>query len=428
MQYYTDNGRMLMVSDMAENLSGSEIIKLAAEIKEMQAKGNQVFNYTIGDFDPNIFEIPAFLKEKIIESYSKNLTNYPASNGELVLREAVSRLLHTRLGLEYNENQILVSSGSRPLIYAAYKTIVDAEDHIIFPSPSWNNNHYTHLMGAKAICIETTKQNNFMPLASDIEPHMSKAALISLCSPLNPTGTTFTKRGLEQICELILEENAKRSDIEKPVYLLYDQVYWMLNYGENIHFDPVNLYPEMKDYTIYIDGMSKAFASTGLRIGWAQGPQKIIKKMQNILGHIGAWAPKAEQHAAAQFLLNDKEVNNYLDDFKPAIKERLNAIYNGFISLKERGLPVDAIKPQASIYLTVQIDIVGKKQVTGEAIQNTKEATEFILRQAGIAMVPFYAFGASKNSNWYRISVGTCQLDQVDDFITALSNALEQLH
>lgn len=427
MEYYTEISPVLMVSEMAESLVGSEIIKIAAEIRKMKEAGEKVYNYTIGDFDPKLFPIPEEFKQEIIQAYQNDLTNYPPSNGMLELRQSISRLLHTRLGLEYKDDQILVSGGSRPLIYAAYQTIVDPDDTVVFPVPSWNNNHYTHLSRGKIISLETSPENNFMPGYLDIKPHISNTSLIALCSPLNPTGTKFGRTQLKEICELILEENSKRPDMQKPVYLIYDQVYWMLNYTSDMHLDPVNLYPEMKNYTIYIDGMSKAFASTGVRIGWATGPTKIIGKMKNILGHVGSWAPKPEQMAAAKFLKNDEAVSKYLENIKSKVYERLNGLYNSFIKLKEEGYPVDAIKPEASIYLTVKIDLNGKKVKEGETLKTALETTNYLLSHSGIAIVPFYAFGASSTSPWYRISVGQCHLEEIDSFFEALKEALNNI-
>ena len=278
----------LQVSEMAENLVGSEIIKLAGEVKKKIKNGEKIYNLTIGDFNPSIFPIPAELKQAIIEAYQNDETNYPAANGIEELRESVSRFLHTREGLEYGAEQILISGGARPLIYAVYQTIVDPGDTILFPVPSWNNNHYSHLTRAKQIFIETTAENNFMPKAEELKPHIGEANLVAVCSPLNPTGTTFSQQGLEEICDLVLEENKRRGQNKKPVYLLFDQIYWTLTHGETRHFDPVSLRPGMKNYTIYIDGLSKAFAATGVRVGWAFGPEKIINKMRSILSHIGA--------------------------------------------------------------------------------------------------------------------------------------------
>lgn len=424
---FIESTPLLKVSDMAENLIGSEIIKLASEVKAKIAAGENIYNCTIGDFDPKIFPIPDLLKNGIIDAYHADETNYPAANGIQELREAVSRFLHCRGGLEYNENQILIAGGARPLIYATFQTLLDADDTVIFPVPSWNNNHYSHLANAKQVFIETSKDNNFMPTADDIKPYISSANLITLCSPLNPTGTVFQANKLEAICDLILEENRKRGEMKKPVFLLYDQIYWTLNYGTNVHHDPVNLRSEMKNYTIYIDGISKAFAATGVRVGWGCGPQKVIDKMRVILSHIGAWAPKSEQVGTAKFLQNDEAIDTYLNSFKGKLEERLNAFYEGFIKLKSEGFKVDAIEPQASIYLTVQLNLQGLTTKEDEKLKNTQDITKFILDDAKIAMVPFSSFGAPKNSTWYRLSVGTTTMEDINGFFVNLRNSLASL-
>src|SRR5204863_6118262 len=108
--------------------------------------------------------------------------------------------------------------------------------------------------------------------------HVKGASLLALCSPLNPTGTTFTKSALEEICDMVIAENTQRGDGEKKLYLLYDQIYWTLTYGQVQHYNPVSLRPEMKEFTIFIDGISKSFASTGVRVGWAMGPAHVASK------------------------------------------------------------------------------------------------------------------------------------------------------
>lgn len=415
------------VSEMAENLVGSEIIKLAGEVKEKIKQGEKIYNMTIGDFNPSIFPIPTELKSEIVSAYQNNETNYPAANGILELRESVSRYLHTREGLEYDPDQILISGGARPLIYATYQTILDPEDTVLFPVPSWNNNHYCHLTGAKQIMIEATAENNFMPTAADLKPYMSEANLIALCSPLNPTGTVFTEKGLEEICELVLEENKKRGNSKKPVYLMFDQIYWSLTHGETRHFDPVSINSDMKNYTIYIDGISKAFAATGVRVGWAFGPEKLIMKMKAILSHIGAWSPKAEQVATAKYLDNDDATDEYLFSFKNDISKRLTAFHNGFSQLKEEGFQVESIPPQAAIYLTVKFDLTGKTTEEGKLLATTADFTQYLLDEASLAIVPFYAFGASKKSPWYRLSVGTSVFEEIDELFEKLRSALNKL-
>jgi len=418
----------LIVSRMAENLIGSEIIKLAGEIRERTQKGETIYNFTIGDFDPKLFPIPEAFLNEIIKAYQLNETNYPPADGMAGLREAVKTFTKNKLGLDYPASDILVAGGSRPLIYAIYKALVDEGDVVLFPVPSWNNNHYTHLSAAQMVCIETQPENNFMPSAADLAPHIGQATLVALCSPLNPTGTVFTKTDLSQICELILEENKKRKVANrKPVYLMYDHIYWLLTFGNTVHYNPVSLFPEMAKYTIFVDGMSKGFAATGVRVGWAFGPTKVMAKMKSILGHVGAWAPKAEQVAAGKFLNNIGEVDAYMSSFKKQVNTSLDAFYNGFQQLKNDGYPVDAIAPQAAIYLTVKVDLIGKTTPDGTLITTTAQITSYLLNNGGIALVPFSAFGASADSVWYRLSVGTATQADITGFFTNLKRIINEL-
>ena len=411
----------LKVSKLAENIIGSEIIKLAAEVNEKIKKGEKVYNLTIGDFNPKVFPIPAPLKRAIIQEYENDQTNYPAADGMVELRTAVSKLLKERGELDYKPEEIVIAGGARPVIYAIFRALVDQGDTVLFPVPSWNNNHYTYLNNAEAVLIETKPEHKFMPTAADLKPHISKASLVALCSPLNPTGTTFRKNDLEEICDLILAENTKRNaEGKKPVYLMYDQIYWALTFGETKHYNPVTLRPEMKNYTIFVDGISKSLAATGVRVGWSMGPKKIIDKMKSILTHIGAWAPKAEQVASAVYLDNLKEYDQFLEEIKTKINDRLVGFYKGFQSLKAEGFKVDAIAPEAAIYLTVQFALHGLKTPDGKELKTTQDVTKFILDDAQVALVPFYAFGASPDSSWYRLSVGTCKLEDVNGVIENL--------
>jgi aspartate aminotransferase len=413
-------------SKLAETLKGSEIVRLGNQISERVRKGEKIYNFTIGDFDPSIFPIPQELEQLIISSYKEHYTNYPPGEGVYELRKAVSEFIKQGEGLDYATNEIQIASGGRPLIFTVFNSLVDPGDKVIYAVPSWNNNHYTHINHAEHCVIETTPENDFMPLACDIEKHIKGASLICLCTPQNPTGTTLGKEELEKICDLILEENNNRGDDEKKVYLMFDQMYWMLTYGETKHYNPVSLRPQMKEYTIFIDGISKAFAATGVRVGWALGPAHIIQKMKALLSHIGAWAPMAEQKAVAKYLLQTENIKDYLTTFKASLETRLKKIYNGFIALKQKGFPVDAIAPQAAIYLTIKIDIVGTCK-NSIKLETQSDVTSYILSEAKLAVVPFYAFGTENNSPWYRLSLGTCRIEEIDPMFDQLEKALQKL-
>ncbi|HUR64955.1 MAG TPA: aminotransferase class I/II-fold pyridoxal phosphate-dependent enzyme [Chitinophagaceae bacterium] len=417
----------MKLSYLSETLIGSEIVKLGGEIKEKIRQGERIYNFTVGDFDPAMFPIPKELEDAIVDAYRKHFTNYPAAEGNLDLREAVHSFLKDEEGLDYGTNEILIASGGRPLIYAVFRAVCDKGDKVIYAVPSWNNNHYTHFVEGEHIVIEAKAANNFMPTAEDILPYIKEATLISLCSPQNPTGTTFRKAELEAICDMVLEENKRRGDNEKKIYVMYDQMYWHLTYGDIQHYNPVSLRPAMREYTIFIDAISKVFAATGVRVGWGMGPANVINKMKAILTHVGAWAPMAEQKAVALYLSNRDGIKKYLVRFKKEIEERLRCIYNGFMQLKNEGLTVDAIAPEAAIYLTIKIDGVGKRTHDGKILGDQGAVTAYVLNAAGLAVVPFYAFGAERSSAWYRLSVGTCKKEEIEEMIGKLRDALKRL-
>lgn len=416
----------MKVSKLAANLIGSEIVKIGNEVNDLKAKGAEIANLTIGDLNSNIYPIPAKLKEEIQKAYQNNLTNYPPANGLLSLRNQVSKDLKNRWNLDYAANDILITAGSRPLIYAVYKTIVDEGDKVIYPIPSWNNNHYAYLTSAKSVEVKTTQENNFLPIAEDLKPHLDGAILIALCSPLNPTGTMYTEVQLKEICELILAENAKRGADEKPLYLMYDQIYSNLTFGAK-HIDPVSLFPKMKEYTIYIDGISKCLAATGVRVGWGFGPSHIIDKMKALLTHVGAWAPKPEQEATAKYYENIDDVDAFVNDFKGKLENSLKVLHAGIQNLKEKGLSVDSIQPMGALYLTIKLDYIGKEKQNGEIIKDSSDLVFYLINEAGVALVPFSAFGEEKSEPWFRASVGGLATDEISLMMPKLENALNKL-
>lgn len=415
------------LSQLAQTLIGSEIVKLGADIKERIRQGAQVYNFTVGDFDPTVFPIPIELQQRIEEAYQHKHTNYPMAEGNLDLRQALQAFIKQYQGLNYDTSEILVASGGRPLIYTIFRTLCDEGDKVVYAVPSWNNNHYTHFVGCTHIVLEATAENNFMPTAAELKPHLAGATLLALCSPQNPTGTTFRKEELEAICDAVLEENAKRGPQEKKLYVMFDQMYWHLTYGSIKHHDPVSLRPAMKDFTLFVDAISKVFSSTGLRVGWGMGPAPVIAKMKSILTHMGAWAPMAEQKGLAEYLTDFPSIDRYLSTFKAEILHRLTRIHEGWIQLKKEEFPLDAIAPEAAIYLTVKVDAKGWKKADGEILNDQDAVTQFLLNEASLALVPFYAFGSDKESPWYRLSVGTCKKEDIDEMLGKLRVALSRL-
>ena len=414
-------------SKMASSLVSSEIIRIASEVNALKKSGKIISNLTIGDFASEHYPIPDTLREEIGKAYKEGFTNYPPSAGLDSICHSISRFVKSVYDLDYTPDEVQVSGGSRPLIYSMYLAILDEGDKVVFPVPSWNNNHYCHLTGAQAVKVHAKAENNFLPTAADLKPHLKGAHLVSLCSPLNPTGTMFKEQDLKEISELILEENHKRKEDEKPLYLLYDQIYSLLTFGGYEHFNPVHLVPEMKEFTVNIDGASKGFASTGVRVGWAFGAKPVIHKMRAIISHMGAWAPTPEQNAMAHFLDQKETVEAYLTVHKGKLQKSLEALYHGVKQLASEGLPVDAINPMGAIYLTLKLDIQGKTTPDGELLDNSMKVTLHLIKEAGLAIVPFTAFGDNASSPWFRASVGACSFEEIEQVIPRLKECLTQL-
>jgi len=415
------------VSTMADGLIGSEILRIAADVRAMLAQGAEVCNLTVGDFDPREFPAPGALVDGIVAALQAGETNYPPSDGVLALRQAVQAFYEQWLGLKYGVESILITGGSRPGLYATYAALVDPGDAVVYPVPSWNNNHYVHLTGARGVPIVTEAADAFLPTRAALEGAVRGARLLVLNSPLNPTGTAFTAEALADICDLVLEENARRGPGERPLYVLYDSVYWMLTFGQTRHVNPVSLRPAMADYTVFVDGISKSFASTGVRVGWTVAPADITRRMASLVGHVGAWAPRAEQIAVASLLADRAAIEAYHQTMLAEVYERLEALYEGILGLGERGFPVQAVMPMGAIYLSARFELHGATTPDGKTLATNGDIRLYLLEAAGVAVVPFQAFGLKEETGWFRLSVGAVSRAEIPRMLQRLEAALAAL-
>jgi aspartate aminotransferase len=292
--------------------------------------------------------------------------------------------------------------------------------------PSWNNNHYVHLVGAEGVQLACGPESGFLPTADALAPLVrdARVRLVAVNSPLNPAGTLFTADQLGEVCDMVLAENRRRAHHDRPLYLLYDQVYWTLTFGGAHHVDPVRLRPAMRAYTVYVDGISKAFAATGVRVGWAAGPPAVVRAMSDVLGHVGAWAPRAEQAATARFLADDQVVAAYQEALITGVRARLDALHAGFRALGAAGHPVDPVAPEGAIYLSVRLGLAGRRTPTGDVLAGDEAVRRWLLDAAGLALVPFQAFGARADSGWFRCSVGATSVAEIEAMMPRLAEAL----
>jgi aspartate aminotransferase len=415
------------LSASVRGLVGSEILEIAAEIRRARAAGRQLCDLTVGDFNPREFPIPPDLLAGIKRALEAGETNYPPSNGLRALRESVSDFVAREWGARYPVESVLIASGARPILYAAYRCVVDPGDIVVYPVPSWNNNHYTWIAGGRGIAVVTRPADGFMPTLEQLAPHLPTARLICLNSPLNPAGTVIAENTLRAILEALVEENRSRTRQGRPhLFLVHDQVYAALVFGDARHVMPASLVPESAPWVISLDGISKSLAATGLRVGWALAAPELIARMNNLIGHVGAWAPRPEQAALAEFLRGGTVLGAFRADMNRRVRQRLEALCEGFRRLEREGYPVDCIDPQGAIYLALRLDLIGRK-IGGVRVETNSALRRVLLDRAGLAVVPFQAFGLEEETGWFRLSVGAVSMEEIEGTPARLRRVLDEL-
>ncbi|MAA79354.1 MAG: aminotransferase [Deltaproteobacteria bacterium] len=394
-----------LMNPIASSMDRSQILQIVAEVRGLERQGVTICNLTIGDFAPAEFSIPEGFSEQVRRSYVRNETNYPPSSGVQELRESIARLYQRELHIDCDASWVCVASGARPPIYATWRMFVGHGEKSVSFLPAWNIGYYAHLNQSNHHFLSTTQESNFHPTVEQVQSILPETQLIILNTPLNPTGTMIAEDVLRGICEAIVEENKRRKT--RPVMMMFDHVYWMLSHDSYKHAVPSVLVPEVAPFVIYIDALSKNFTGTGLRVGWSVLHPSIQPKMATYLAHMGAWASRPEQHATAWLLQEESRYLQYRIDLRRGVKERLDTLYNAISKMQKKGLPISAIPPQGAIYLSVRFDLIGK------GFQSNEEIRIWILQKARVAIVPFQAFDMPEDSGWFRLSVGTSSVPEL---------------
>ncbi len=412
----------LSFSETAQGMLPSRILTISYAVKARIAAGAEVTQFTVGDFSPKQFQVPAELKAGAIEALEADQTNYPPAHGTPELREAIRNLYERTLGLDYPLESVVVCAGARGIIYSAFQCLVSPGEKVVTPSPGWNNHYFSQLAGADHVQVTSRPEDAFMPTAEGLAPHLEGARLLVICSPMNPAGTMIQRDQLKAICEHIVSENKRReANGERLLYLVYDHVYRLLTYGDHEHITPLDVVPEMARYTLFTDAISKSFAATGLRVGWLVGPPQVAAKVKALMTHVGGWAARPIQLGTAKLLNDDAAMERYLTEFKGGLKQRLTMLYDATQRWKAAGLPVDAIAPQGAIYLSVRFDLEGRP-----GFPDADAVRLYLLNEAGCAIVPFGAFGDDVNTGLVRFSVGAVGIDEMNACLPRIEKALRK--
>jgi len=422
-RYMSGDGSDWYLSEMANGIERSRILSIATDVRKLKEMGKEVTAFTVGDFSPEHFPVPSLFIDELSKAVTSNETNYPPAAGLTELRQQLAEWMKNKYGYDVDPDGVIVGSGARPVLYASFRLFLSPGDGLAHGVPAWNNHYYAHLNDALQIPIKGTSESRFLPTASAIKERITDIRVLILNSPLNPTGTCFTAEELTDICEVIIEENQRRKkDGDKPLMLVYDQVYSTMTADGIDHYHPVSLMPEMHDYTITLDAISKSLSATGLRLGWMTLPPKLAAPVVALIGHMGAWPARPIQIAATETYASPDSLEKYFSELDTKIKDRMNILFKRLTKMKNRGFPVDFIPPQGGIYLSTRFNLFEQL-----GVNTNEEIRQWLLETPGVAVIPFQAFGLMEESGWFRISIGAVSCDEITAAMDRLESSLNDI-
>ena len=395
----------MFISKRVQSIKPSPTLAIDAKAKALQQSGVDVVSFGAGEPD---FNTPSNVKKAAVEAINNNFTRYCPVPGTPDLKNAIINKLKKDNNLNYTPEEIIVSCGAKHSLYNLFQAIFNDGDEIIIPTPYWvSYPDMAILAGAIPIYIKTEDKNNFKIDPTAIEKVITeKTKAIVINSPSNPTGATYTIEELKAIAQIC---------IDNKILMISDEIYEKLVYDNFKFFSIASVLPEAKDYTVVINGVSKAYAMTGWRIGYAAGAKEIISAMTKIQSQSTSNATSIALKAAAEALNGDQEeVEKMRKEFEKRrdyIVERLN---------KMEG--VSCLKPSGAFYVFPNISNLLGKTYNGKTINNDTEFSEYLLETAKIAVVPGSAFGAE---GYIRLSYATSKeliKEGMDRLEKAISN------
>ncbi len=396
----------MRLSSRARAISPSPTMAIDSKSKQMLADGIDVVNFSVGEPD---FDTPDHIKAAGIDAITRGETKYTPSSGTLELRKAICEKLRKENGLEYKPEQIVVSNGAKQSLYNAFQVLLDPGDEVIIQAPYWvSYPEMIRLASGLPVVVETDESTGFK-----MTPEMIRAKLtprtraINLNSPSNPTGAVYTRAELQAIADLA---------VEKDLIIVTDEMYEKLLYNGAGHVSIATLGDEVKKRTITVNGMSKAYAMTGWRMGYTASETIYAKAMGDMQSHSTSGPSSISQKAAVQALLGDQQpveaMRQEFDRRRQHMMDRLNR------------LPGVAVKmaPEGAFYLFPNIAGLIGTTLNGRAINNSDDLAQVILEEAKVAVVPGTGFGSP---NYLRFSYAT-SMERIDTGLDRIEQLLRE--
>ena len=374
---------MQKYSDRLNRLSYSQTFVMSNKAREMKAAGIDVISLTLGEPD---FDVPEIVKNAAVEAIAENYSHYSPVPGFLELREAISHKLKRDNALSYKPTQICVSNGAKQSILNVLMATINHGDEVILPAPYWvSYDEMVKLCGGNSVFVETTVESDFKITPRQLREAITpKTKAILYSSPCNPSGSFYTREELKEIAAVIAEF--------PQITIISDEIYEFINYSGE-HFS-IAEFPEIYEQTAVINGMSKAFAMTGWRIGYSACPEWLAKACDKIQGQMTSGANTVAQRASITALKTDPSEFNYMIK---SFEERRDLVFN---LIKEiPGFKVN--KPKAAFYFFPDVSAYFGKTLDGKLITSGDDFALFLLEKAHVATVGGNSFG---NPNCIRFS------------------------
>lgn len=382
------------ISKRVHKIGLSPTMKVAQEAKELLAKGEDIIDLSVGELD---YPTPQNVKDAAIRAINNNQTKYTLNAGTVELRQAISAKLKRENGVDYSPDNIIVSNGAKQCLFNAINAVVYVDDEVIYSAPYYvSYPEMVSLAHGTSVIIPTTEETGFKitadKLKEQITPHTK---LLILCNPSNPTGSAFSKKELEEIADIVEKEN---------FYVLTDEIYEKIIYDNNKFVCFASLSEKIKEKTIVVNGMSKSFAMTGWRLGYAAGPEHIIKAMNKIQSHSTSNASSISQAAAIEALNGPQ---TFIEEMRIDFEERRNSFYNELTSIKG----ITCYKPEGAFYLFPNVTSYFNKASHTFKITNSFDLAMYLLYDAKVAVVPGSGFGSE---GYIRLSYSTTKEKLID--------------
>ena len=385
----------------------SPTLAVSAKAAALRAKGLDVISFGAGEPD---FDTPSHIKEAAKRALDAGATKYTQVEGTPALRAAVAKWLGKAHNMSFEPNEIIVSAGAKQSLFNAMHAIVDEGDEVIIPAPAWGSyNEIVKMAGGRPVVVLGAAANNFVPKLSDIEKAITpRTRAILYSSPCNPTGAMLDEASVRAIADLAVKHD---------FWIITDDIYRTLIYGDAKFFQPATISPAVRARTVIVDGVSKSFAMTGWRIGFAAAPKELVVAMGTLQGQSTTNAAAVSQAAALAAI---EGPTDELETMRVEFDRRRKAMIKAL-----REIPgVTCVEPKGAFYAFPDLSsFIGKKTPEGKTIADDAQLCEYLIEAARVAVVPGSAFSAP---GYVRLSYAT-SMKNVEEGVARIASALPKL-